>query len=254
MTQGDPSLIIIPTAHEKGADRMNYRLALSAAIFVLIAIAVACGDDDEAAPTLSPTITDTPIVTPSPESSPLASECPTPSGDAPTPADLSYSEPPALTIDTSKIYFADINTVRGAFTIKLLPDVAPQHVNSFVFLAREGYFDGITFHRVVPGFVAQAGDPTGTGSGGPGYTLDAEFSDIPYTRGVVGMARRSEINSAGSQWFVTYEEAANLNGLYTVFGEVTEGMDVVDCVTPRNPADPNAPPGDAITSIDIREE
>jgi cyclophilin family peptidyl-prolyl cis-trans isomerase len=165
-----------------------------------------------------------------------------------------YTAAPANTIDASKTYTATVKTVRGDFTITLRPDLAPKHVNSFVFLARDGYFDHVTFHRVIPGFVAQAGDPTGTGSGSPGYTIPAEFTtSVPYTRGVVGMARLgSDINSAGSQWFVTYADASSLNGQYTVFGLVTSGMDVVDCLTPRNPAQ-NTPPGDKIISITIAE-
>jgi peptidylprolyl isomerase len=166
-----------------------------------------------------------------------------------------YAAAPAMMIDASKTYTATVKTVRGDFTIKLRPDLAPKHVNSFVFLARDGYFDHVTFHRVIPGFVAQAGDPKGTGSGGPGYTVPAEFTtSVPYTRGVVGMARTSDPNSAGSQWFVTYADASSLNGQYTVFGQVTSGMDVVDCLTPRDASQsPNAPPGDKIITITIAE-
>lgn len=160
-----------------------------------------------------------------------------------------------MTIDPTRKYSAVVKTVRGEFTIELLPDTAPETVNSFVFLAREGYFDGVTFHRVIPGFVAQGGDPTGTGSGGPGYTLTAEFSDVPFERGTVGLARSGDPNSGGSQFFIVYADQPSLNGQYTVFGRVVEGMEIVDCLTPRDPAtDPNAAPGDAIVSIDIREE
>ncbi|HEU4759715.1 MAG TPA: peptidylprolyl isomerase [Dehalococcoidia bacterium] len=165
-----------------------------------------------------------------------------------------YSERPAMTIDPSKSYHAVVKTVRGDFTMELLPDDAPETVNSFVFLAREGYYNGVTFHRVVPGFVAQGGDPTGSGSGGPGYTLPAEFSKIPYDRGTVGMARTADPNSAGSQFFIAYAAAPNLDGQYTVFGRVTQGMDVVDCLTPRDPGTNPSTPGDAIISIDVQEQ
>jgi len=167
-----------------------------------------------------------------------------------------YAAAPPMTIDTSKTYTADVKTVRGDFTIKLRPDLAPQHVNSFVFLANEHYFDGVTFHRVIKGFVAQTGDPTGTGSGGPGYSIPAEFTTaVKYARGTVGMARTTDPNSAGSQWFIAYAPASNLDGQYTIFGEVTEGMDVVDCLTARDPSkNPNAPPGDKIISITINEQ
>jgi peptidylprolyl isomerase/peptidyl-prolyl cis-trans isomerase B (cyclophilin B) len=103
--------------------------------------------------------------------------------------------------------------------------------------------------------MAQGGDPTGTGSGGPGYSLPAEFSDTPYVRGTVGMARTNDPDSGGSQFFITFGEQPNLNGQYTVFGETTEGMDVVESLAPRDPAtDPSAPPGDAIISIKIEVE
>jgi len=166
-----------------------------------------------------------------------------------------YTAAPAMTIDTSKTYTATVKTVRGDFTIKLRPDLAPKHVNSFVFLARDGYFDHVTFHRVIPGFVAQTGDPTGTGSGGPGYTIPAEFTtSLPYAPGVVGMARMSDPNSAGSQWFIAYAAAPSLDGQYTVFGQVTSGVDVVDCLTPRDTSQsPNAAPGDKIITITIAE-
>jgi cyclophilin family peptidyl-prolyl cis-trans isomerase len=167
----------------------------------------------------------------------------------------SYPAEPSMTIDASKTYIATVKTERGDFKIKLRPDLAPHHVNSFVFLAKDGYFDHVTFHRVIPGFVAQTGDPTGTGGGGPGYTIPLEVANtIPYARGVVGMARASDPNSAGSQWFVTYGGASSLNGQYTTFGEVTEGMEVVDCITSRDPSrNPNAAPGDKIVSITIDE-
>ncbi|MCH8814092.1 MAG: peptidylprolyl isomerase [Chloroflexi bacterium] len=165
-----------------------------------------------------------------------------------------YDARPELTIDTSKTYTAIVKTERGDITIQLRPDLAPEHVNSFVFLAREGFYDGVTFHRVIPGFVAQAGDPTGTGSGGPGYTVPAEFSDEKFVRGTLGMARSSELNSAGSQFYINFDATPTLDGQYTIFGNVSEGMDVVDCLTARDPSDPNAPPGDAIVTIEIIEE
>jgi peptidylprolyl isomerase len=145
--------------------------------------------------------------------------------------------------------------VRGDIKINLRPDLAPQHVNSFVFLARDGYYDGVTFHRVIPGFVAQAGDPSGSGSGGPGYTIPLEASaDVKFQRGTLGMARTPDPDSAGSQWFINYAATPSLDGVYTIFGEVTEGMEVVDCITPRDPSTgASLPPGDAIITIEIEE-
>jgi peptidylprolyl isomerase len=166
----------------------------------------------------------------------------------------SYPERPAMTIDPARKYIAHVYTTRGHFIIELLPQIAPEHVNSFVFLAREKFYNGTTFHRVIPGFVAQGGDPTGSGTGGPGYTVPLEPSQEPFVRGVVGMARSSDPNSAGSQFFITYAPAPNLDGEYTVFGKVVHGMEVVDCLTPRDPAtNPNAPPGDAIIDLAIQE-
>ncbi len=171
------------------------------------------------------------------------------------PTPMTYAERPELTIDPDKKYTAIIETEKGTFRIQLRPDLAIQTVNSFVFLAREGCYDGVTFHRVLPGFVAQGGDPTGTGSGSPGYTLPAEFSDVPFERGTVAVARTADPDSAGSQFFIAYAEQPNLNGQYTVFGAVVEGMDVVESLTPRDPdTDPSAPPGDAIISIKIEVE
>ena len=172
----------------------------------------------------------------------------------PKPAPRTYSQPPPFTIDASKTYIAVIKTEKGDIRIRLRPDLAPQTVNSFIFLAREGFYDGLTFHRVIPGFVAQGGDPEGSGGGGPGYTLPAEFSDVPFDRSVVGLARSSDPNSGGSQFFITFSAQPSLNGQYTVFGEVIEGMEVADAITPRDPADPAAPPGDRIITIEISEE
>jgi cyclophilin family peptidyl-prolyl cis-trans isomerase len=155
----------------------------------------------------------------------------------------SYDSRPAMAIDPSKTYTATIKTVRGDIVINLRPDLAPEHVNSFVFLANDGYYDGIVFHRVEPGFVIQGGDPTGTGSGGPGYTIPAEFNAEPHVRGVLSMARTSDPNSAGSQFFVTLGDAPHLDNQYTLFGEVTSGMEVVDCIAV----------GDAMITIDIAE-
>lgn len=236
------------------------------ALLALVGLLAACGGDDEEA-TPSPAAGDqfntsqaTQPVTAAPTAtSTIATNtnCPAPSGDAPEPNMKTFTAAPSEdTIDVSKTYIATVETVRGAFKIKLRPDLAPKHVASFIFLANEQYFDGVTFHRVLPGFVAQAGDPTGSGSGGPGYTIPAEFTTaVKYTRGTVGMARTSDPNSAGSQWFITYGDTPNLDGSYTIFGEVIEGMDVVDCITPRDPSrNPSAPPGDKIISITIEEQ
>jgi len=119
----------------------------------------------------------------------------------------------------------------GPIYVELLPEVAPEHVARIQTLAREGFYDGVVFHRVIDGFMAQTGDPTGTGTGGSDYPdLPAEFSQIAYERGVVGMARTNDPNSANSQFFIMFGPAPSLNGQYTVFGRVVAGMDVVDSI------------------------
>jgi peptidyl-prolyl cis-trans isomerase B (cyclophilin B) len=123
-----------------------------------------------------------------------------------------------------------IATDKGDIVFGFAPDEAPQHCAAFIKLARAGFYDGLTFHRVEPGFVIQGGDPSGDGTGGPGYHLDAEFSDLSHTKGTVAMARSSNPNSAGSQFYICIEDAPFLNKQYTVFGQVTEGQTVVDAI------------------------
>ena len=121
-----------------------------------------------------------------------------------------------------------LETTKGPVTIRLRPDLAPNHVKRIKELAREGFYDGIVFHRVIDGFMAQTGDPTGTGMGGSGKRLKAEFSKAPHVRGVCSMARSSDPNSADSQFFICFGDAGFLDGQYTVWGEVTDGMPAVD--------------------------
>jgi peptidylprolyl isomerase len=149
-----------------------------------------------------------------------------------------------MTIDPAKKYFATIKMDIGDIKVELYPVEAPRHVNSFVFLSREGYYDGVAFHRVIPGFVAQGGDPTGTGSGGPGYTVPLEVSEArKHVDGAMAAARTSDPDSAGSQFFLNYGPQPNLdpgpnNPGYTVFGGIVEGREVLDGITARDPANP----------------
>lgn len=169
--------------------------------------------------------------------------------------DQQYTACPPMTVDTEASYRATVETEKGSFVIELYPDVAPLAVNSFIYLAENGWFDGITFHRVLPGFVAQTGDPTGTGYGGPGYRFSNETSpELVFDRaGLVAMANAGP-ESNGSQFFITYDAAPDLNGNYTIFGEVVEGMDVVSSLTPRDPqTGSELPPGDRIISITIEK-
>lgn len=142
---------------------------------------------------------------------------------------------PEQVIDAAKFdYYAEIETSKGKIGIDLYETEAPTTVNSFVFLALNRYFEGIVFHRVIPGFVAQTGDPTGTGMGGPGYQFGLEVTPrLNYDKkGVLGMARTMDPNSNGSQFFITYGSTPNLNQQYTIFGQVTQGMEVVENINP----------------------
>jgi cyclophilin family peptidyl-prolyl cis-trans isomerase len=151
--------------------------------------------------------------------------------------------PPGSVIETGKKYRATVHTTRGDFVIGFVdPKVAPQTVNNFVVLSQEHYYDGLTFHRVVPGFVVQGGDPLGNGTGGPAYKLPEESNPSKWSRGTVGMAS-SAAGVSGSQFFITLGDAPFLatNGVYNHFGEVASGMDVIDAIRQ----------GDKMTSIDI---
>jgi peptidylprolyl isomerase len=129
-----------------------------------------------------------------------------------------------------------IQLATGNVVIEMLPDVAPKHVARIKELAHDHFYDGIVFHRVIPGFMAQTGDPTGTGTGGSKRgNLPAEFSKIPFERGTVGMARSANPNSADSQFFICYDRAPWLDGQYTVWGKVTQGMDLVDKIAKGEP-------------------
>jgi cyclophilin family peptidyl-prolyl cis-trans isomerase len=167
-----------------------------------------------------------------------------------------YSGVPPMLIDIGRNYFATVRLAKGGeFVIQLYPDKAPITVNNFVFLARQGFYNGVTFHRVIDGFMAQSGDPTGTGSGGPGYTFANEANDLKYDKpGVVGMANTGRPNSNGSQFFIMFDKYSLSESNYTIFGQVVEGMDVVNSITRRNPETNPDFTGDVIESITIAEE
>jgi peptidylprolyl isomerase len=136
--------------------------------------------------------------------------------------------------DLENMLYMDLES--GRVVIELRPDLAPKHVARIKELAREGFYDGIVFHRVIPGFMAQTGDPTGTGRGGSDKPdLPAEFSNEPFVRGTIGMARTSDPNSANSQFFINYVETPHLNGQYTVWGQVVEGMEHIDAIAQGEP-------------------
>jgi len=166
-----------------------------------------------------------------------------------------FSTCPPFNIDPSKDYSATIHSEKGDIVMKLFPTHAPLAVNSFIFLARQGWFNGVTFHRVIPGFAAQAGDPSGTGMGNPGYFFNNEPSELKFDQpGRVGMANAGP-DTNGSQFFITFAPAPHLDGSYTIFGQVIQGLEVAELLTPRDPSqNPNLPSGDRIISVEIEEE
>jgi len=197
---------------------------LVAAALLLSAVAVGCGPAEPATPTK-------PAMPANPADR----------------ADM-YSQPPQMQIDSNKTYVATISTAKGDVVVQLDASAAPLTVNNFVFLARQGFYDGLTFHRVEPGFVIQGGDPLGTGAGGPGYTVPAEIQ-LPHIEGAIAMARKADqVNperaSSGSQFYITLAPTPFLDGAYTAFGQVIEGMDVVKSIAV----------GDVIEKITITEE
>ncbi len=140
-----------------------------------------------------------------------------------------YSAPPPMALDTSKRYTAIIKTEKGDLVLELFAVDVPVTVNNFVFLASEGFYDGTTFHRVLPGFMAQGGDPTGTGAGGPGYSFADEFTRHTHSTGTLSMANAGP-NTNGAQFFVTYSPQPHLDGMHSVFGQLTKGMDVLEAI------------------------
>ncbi len=165
---------------------------------------------------------------------------------------LQWTEPPEMSIDTSAIYIATLKTEKGDIRIELFADKAPLTVNNFIFLAQEGYYDDTTFHRLIPDFMAQGGDPEGTGLGGPGYSFKDEISfDLRFDgEGYLAMAN-SGPDTNGSQFFITYGPTPHLNGLHTIFGKVVEGMDVVRALTPRDPLGNPEFEGDRLEKVEI---
>lgn len=206
-----------------------------AAMLILVAAAVVWF-------TAGPGASSPPLPTPSPAKEETSSM-----PEDPADRNDMYSAPPEMMIDPTRSYEATIVTEKGEIVVELDPGAAPETVNNFVFLARQGFYDELTFHRVEPGFVIQGGDPLGSGTGGPGYTVPGEIQ-LGHVRGAVAMARRADqVNperaSSGSQFYITLDETPHLDGAYTVFGEVAAGMDVVESIAP----------GDVIDSIAIDE-
>jgi len=156
-----------------------------------------------------------------------------------------WKTPPEMQIDTNKTYLVNMETTKGLIELELYPEYAPKTVNNFVFLVREGYYDGVKFHRVINNFVIQGGDPTGTGAGGPGYKFEDEVRDNPlrHETNVISMANAGP-NTNGSQFFITHSPQPHLDGKHTVFGKVVKGSDVVDSIQQ----------GDEMVKVEISQE
>ena len=243
-------------AAEEAAKRRNIMNVGIIIVVILAVLWIATSAKDKPAAPESPINTaDTP-----PESAPPPAADSQPADDdsltdAPQAKIKQYDSAPPMTIDTDATYLATVKMAKGGeFVIQLHADKSPITVNSFVFLAREGYFDGVTFHRVLDGFMAQGGDPTGTGMSGPGYEFVNEDSDLTFDKeGVMAMANAGR-DTNGSQFFITFQPTPQLDGGYTIFGQVIEGMDVVHGITRRDPQRNPSFIGDAIESITIEEK
>jgi cyclophilin family peptidyl-prolyl cis-trans isomerase len=233
-------------------------------LVLVLALVLAQPSQSVATPTPAPAIVPPATTAPLPTTAPAATPAAAPAtveqsarplaSVAPAQRNDYYKAAPAMSLDTAKKYQATIVTDKGNIVIDLFADKAPLTVNNFVFLARQGFYDGVTFHRVIAGFMAQTGDPTGTGMGGPGYKFADEFHptlkhDGP---GVLSMAN-SGANTNGSQFFITYAATPWLDGKHSVFGKVVQGMGVLQAIAPRDPQTAQTP-GDVIRRIDITEQ
>ncbi len=231
------------------------------ALFMMFSLMMsACRPAPAVRPPKPSVVTETPIAKPltptavpsSAQSSPLSAPSDFKSSGV---ADLAvtkradfYKAKPAMTIDPKKSYQAIIQTSQGDIVVSLDAKAAPEHVNNFVYLSQDGFYNGLAFHRVEPGFVIQGGDPSGNGSGGPGYTIPGEFG-LKHIEGALAMARRSDAvnpkrESSGSQFYITLDETPFLDGQYSVFGKVEQGMEVVRSIKV----------GDTINKIVIMEQ
>ncbi len=257
---------------ERAAQQRTRRLVAAGVVAVVAIAAIAVGlalqgggDPDPAAgggateqPTDAGTALTEPPDTGTAAATPEAQEatCPAPPDDVPEPTGQQWESPPEMALDESASYTATIETTCGTITVDLFAADAPLAVNNFVFLARQGFYDGVVFHRVIDGFMIQGGDPTGTGSGGPGYQFADELDTVEQHgvgRGMLAMANAGP-DTNGSQFFIVQGDASHLT-THTVFGEVTDGMEVVDDIAamPTDPAD--RPTHDvAILSVEVTEE
>ncbi len=255
-------------ARQKKAERKRLAVVVFTAMVLILGVSVFVAGSGKEVETASPTTT-TPVVsrppavlTPVPAGAAITGDTPCPKGDGSSARTTSFAKPPPTCISPSRSYSADVNTTKGRFTVALDAKGAPNTVNNFVVLARYHYYDGVAFHRIIPGFVVQGGDPQATGSGGPGYKFDDELPKAgTYKLGSVAMANNgANTNTNGSQFFViTGDAGVALPPYYSLFGQVTEGFDVVKAIesagTPATATEPGGKPTEVIkvSSITIKE-
>ena len=216
-----------------------------------LGLAAACGGDDEPAPQATPVAT--PVATSTPAPTPAPTQTMQQTEERPEVMSKSYSSYPDMVIDTGNEYTATMETSKGTIVLELFASEAPKAVNNFVFLAREGFYDGVIFHRVISGFMIQGGDPTGTGMSGPGYRFDDEPVNRRYLAGTLAMANAGP-NTNGSQFFIMHKNF-NLPPNYTIFGFASEGQNVVDAIATTPTSATDRPLEDVyIISVTIEEK
>ncbi len=257
-------MIAMRKARRRKAQRKRLAVVVFTAVLLVLGVSVfVSGDGGQDVATTNSTATPArePVsLTSVPAGATLSGDTPCPNADGSSQRTTTFAKPPPTCIVPTRNYTAEIVTSKGKITIALDPKGAPKTVNNFVVLARYHYYDGIPFHRIIPGFVVQGGDPQATGSGGPGYRFEDELPRPgSYKLGSVAMAN-SGANTNGSQFFiVTGDAGINLEPKYSLFGTVTEGMDVVKAIeaigTPATPTDPGGQPTEVVTisSVTIKE-
>jgi cyclophilin family peptidyl-prolyl cis-trans isomerase len=257
-------MIAIQRARRRREQRKRLAIVVFTAVLLVLGVSVFVrgdGGQNVATTNSSTTPARKPVsLTSVPAGATVTGDTPCPNADGSSQRTTTFAKPPPMCIVASRNYTAEMLTTKGKITIALDPKAAPKTVNNFVVLARYHYFDGIPFHRIIPGFVVQGGDPQATGSGGPGYRIEDELPKPgSYKLGSVAMAN-SGANTNGSQFFiVTGDAGINLEPKYSLFGTVTDGMDAVRAIeaigTPATPTDPGGQPTEAVTisSVTIKE-
>ncbi|MFP5254722.1 MAG: peptidylprolyl isomerase [Acidimicrobiia bacterium] len=254
---------------QRARNLRNLLLLLGALVLVALAISLLSGDDGEEVSTEGTTTTEgeatddtsedpgepVEVVLPGAGAS-ITGETPCPPADGSAERTTSFEQAPPMCIDPAKTYTATLQTTEGDIVVELDAEAAPETVNNFVVLARYDFYDNVPFHRIIPGFMIQAGDPVGPtpGTGGPGYTIADELptGEDPYPTGTLAMANTGQPDSGGSQWFITVEGGgAQLTPTYTAFGRVVEGQDVVDAINQHGDAATNGTPTKIVAITDV---